>query len=532
MADAYSELAKWSETAQAQAMAKREKRKAWQRFFFEYPEADKEKFEAEVEIPKKGVENASINYKEADGGLLDVFISDKKYWPEEMKKALGLKKNPGFPQVLRENPAVALNVPAIDFNKAAPSLQKVFAKKIKIFATSSDYFKTSFRQIFEQLQIAHTTAAESKKWLAGPEMSYWPQQLNFAVWCATMGCGVSRDLFDDDNAKTSLPESVRSFYLFHVYFTIRRVLFEMGGIQRIMSLPGDPNFDQKNNKYDIASYKRLCAEFGIKPTTDFRYKHGANGGLGNVWIWVTNVGPQKTYAAYPGYDKCPDEGGTAEAGNAINKILNDIAHQQPNHFCPTVSNGLTAAGLSRINQSIEAFVYCVLGAQVNVRSSIIGEGGRAKEAQEEFLVLMEQAITEIDMRKPVSRYQLVVDKAMVRLNFAVCPGAWLMPGSMIINTEAVIGYNNALKQAGNGVKLGINNNINISTKISSSLKPMEGREDKVNKNIVKKISTPPSSPTQTEPTTASRQTDYHNQNKTATIVGVLTIAAFLFLTLR
>ena len=83
--------------------------------------------------------------------------------------------------------------------------------------------------------------------------------------------------------------------------------------------------------------------------------------------------------------------------------------------------GLTQAGLSRINQSIEAFVYCILGAQVNVRSSILGEGGRVKEAQTEFLTLMEDAIRQPDLAQSMQRYQLAVDEAKVRLNLAVCP---------------------------------------------------------------------------------------------------------------
>lgn len=48
------------------------------------------------------------------------------------------------------------------------------------------------------------------------------------------------------------------------------------------------------------------------------------------------------------------------------------------------SSGLSQAGLSRLNQSIEAFVYSILGALVNVRSSILGNSGSAKEAQTEF----------------------------------------------------------------------------------------------------------------------------------------------------
>ena len=80
--------------------------------------------------------------------------------------------------------------------------------------------------------------------------------------------------------------------------------------------------------------------------------------------------------------KFNDEGGKAIKGDLISYIRPDPVAQY-DWFAPKSASGLTQAGLSRINQSIEAFVYCILGAQVNVRSSILGEGGRAKEAQTE-----------------------------------------------------------------------------------------------------------------------------------------------------
>ena len=58
----------------------------------------------------------------------------------------------------------------------------------------------------------------------------------------------------------------------------------------------------------------------------------------------------------------------------------------------------------------------------------------------------------------------MVDEAKVRLNLAVCLGAWLMPARMIINTKSMVGYNNKLKQAVAGMKLGVNNEVNSSTK--------------------------------------------------------------------
>ena len=99
-----------------------------------------------------------------------------------------------------------------------------------------------------------------------------------------------------------------------------------------------------------------------------------------------------------------------------------------------------------------------------MRSSILGIGGRAKEAQTKFLTLIEDAIRQPDLAQSVQRYQLAVDESKVRPNLAVCPGAWLMPSRMIINTESTVGYNNTLKQASAGMKLGDNNGINLDTK--------------------------------------------------------------------
>ena len=302
-----------------------------------------------------------------------------------MKKALGLNQSSGsfLPQLTPSGrKGSSLPVPAVGFHDPVSSLKKIFNGEIKIYATPDEYFTAKFREIFQKTKLKHTTGKESRKWLAGPNMRYWLQQLNSAVWCATMGCGISREIFNEDNSYLSLPPNMRNFYLFHVYFTVRRILFQMGGIQSISALPGDPTFNQFDNKYDVTSYKRICAEFGVNPSSDFRFTRGANNGLGDVYIYVTNIGPTNSGADYPGYDLFSDEGGTASKGNVIYYIEpDDTAYAQADWFCPKGAEGLTQAGLSRINQSIESFVYCILGSQVNVRSSILGSGGRAKEAQ-------------------------------------------------------------------------------------------------------------------------------------------------------
>ena len=62
------------------------------------------------------------------------------------------------------------------------------------------------------------------------------------------------------------------------------------------------------------------------------------------------------------------------------------------------TEGLIKAGLARINQSNEAFVYCMLGVQVNVRSS---NSGSSNEVRTEFPVLMEDVIKQTDISKSI-----------------------------------------------------------------------------------------------------------------------------------
>ena len=42
--------------------------------------------------------------------------------------------------------------------------------------------------------------------------------------------------------------------MFHIYFTVRGIHFEMGGIQSESALPGNPPFNQLNNDYDTPSF--------------------------------------------------------------------------------------------------------------------------------------------------------------------------------------------------------------------------------------------------------------------------------------
>ena len=397
---------------------------------------------------------------------------------KEMKRQLGLA--PGFPLELTHNPNPKLEIPAVPFHgetRESGALKDNLVEQ-EIYVTPSDKFKIKFRDIFTDTVITHRSSHESRRWLAGPNFEYWPQTLNFAFFCATTGCGVSRRILIEDkmrdgkndltDSELKIPPQVRSFFWFHVYFTVRRILFELGGPQNSLPLPGDTAFSQTENKYDIPSFERICAEFGISPNADFRFTKGDNHGLGSVFEYFSYSGYTKTPFKYPSKEtKFADEGGRASDGNLVPYIENTEARNQYEYFLCPVSHGLTSAGLSRINQSIESFCYAILGSQVDVRSSISGSQGSAIETQRQFLSMVEDAIRNPDISKSVQRFQLAIQSAKVRLDLAISPGLWLLPSKMVVNTESVVGYNNKLKKATTFMRIGVNSDLNIPVRRST-----------------------------------------------------------------
>ena len=509
----------------------------------------------------------NIFFQEGDEGTT-VFDDDGKdfrssvYFSKEMKRQLGLA--PGFPLELTHNPNPKLEIPAVPFNSEADNSETLNTIKDnlvqqEIYVTPSEKFKINFRDIFTDTVITHRSSHESRRWLAGPNFEYWPQTLNFAFFVATTGCGVSRRILFEDkmrdgkndltDSELKLPPQVRSFFWFHVYFTVRRILFELGGPQNSLPLPGDTAFSQTENKYDIPSFERICAEFGISPNADFRFTRGDNHGLGSVFEYFSYSGYTKTPFKYPSKEtKFEDEGGRASDGNLVPYIENTEARNQYEYFLCPVSHGLTSAGLSRINQSIESFCYAILGSQVDVRSSISGSQGSAIETQRQFLSMVEDAIRNPEISKSVQRFQLAIESAKVRLDLAISPGLWLLPSKMVVNTESVVGYNNKLKKATSFMRIGVNSDLNIPVRRSalkhnlgsravklphSGVETQETKEKQVVKSRTKETQVPKSKTSETrdsETGEAANETRESSETKTVstsheTNLNVLIIVA-------
>ena len=88
-------------------------------------------------------------------------------------------------------------VPAVDFSEninKSMQVGDVLNKEQRIHVTPTEFFTTKLRQIFKDTHIKFTTSVYGRKWLGAPHMTFWQQQLNVALCCATTGCGISRDI--------------------------------------------------------------------------------------------------------------------------------------------------------------------------------------------------------------------------------------------------------------------------------------------------------------------------------------------------
>ena len=102
------------------------------------------------------------------------------------------------------------------------------------------WFGVKYPDIFERYRLPSVSSDKLvQAWHSSP-MQFWQNQLNFAVWWATAGCGVSLE-----DHLTAADDLLQSVYRFHVYYQIRRILVEMQ-----VPLSQDQAWDAVNNPYD------------------------------------------------------------------------------------------------------------------------------------------------------------------------------------------------------------------------------------------------------------------------------------------
>ena len=481
----------------------------WSNFKAKYPHADIAKFHLD---DTDGVRNIYYGNYWAWGESKH----DKSAFSSAETSALG--KMSSFPKEL----TLGNNrypVPGISFEEDVDDIANSLIN-LDIFVTPTKSFRAKMRNVFEARMVRFTSGAQGNAWLNAPNYYYWPQQLNLALWCATCGCGISLAELD------GYPKIIQGFIKFHVYFTTRRVLYELG-----VPLPDESAFSQTNNVYTKSAFSSLCNEFGVE-NADYRFKKGRNHGMGNVYVggdteeYEMDIGSKESYWPRRVY-LFEDEGATARKGNKIFNIHNLDGKKQYSWFVPKQGSGLTRRGMGRINRSLEAFVYCVLGAQVNIRSGIVGNSGGAVEAQQEMQKLFESAVIEEDLATSVQRYQLAVQEAKLRLDLAIAPGIWLMPSNLVINTESIVGYNNELQKADEGMQFGVNVGVNEKSKAVGIKHNLGDSKVKLPHTVVKQV-VPPQEKKSESVVIDVKEEDTHETNKAAWMIGAAGLGWWMF----
>ena len=124
--------------------------------------------------------------------------------------------------------------------------------------------------------------------------------------------------------------------------------------------------------------------------------------------------------------------------------------------------GFTQAGIARINDSIRTYVWAILGAQSQTRSSILLGNGKAFDAQKQFLSNVEDAIqSAVDIPGSIDRYQSTLQYAQSQVNYVVGQDLYMIPENLDLYIGTINGYNNLIVIASpdkmESIQLGQNN---------------------------------------------------------------------------
>ena len=216
------------------------------------------------------------------------------------------------------------------------------------------------------------------------------------------------------------------------------------------------------------AYERLCREFGVDPSTDWRQKDSNSGGLGTVYQYNHGYQPKGSWNRNRMRFQ-PDSSLSANSSLWSREHIDYIA-QGPeadeawSSFILDKSQGFTAPGVERLNDSIRTYVWAILGAQAQTRSAILG-AGTSFDAQKQFLANVEDAISSpVDIPSAIERYQSVLQNASSKVDYAFGTGLYMAPSDMRLHIgTAIAGYNNNIVIAPVGQPLGVSPDINSTS---------------------------------------------------------------------
>lgn len=340
--------------------------------------------------------------------------------------------------------------------------------KLKIYVNNSDLFEARNLNVFTNYTLTFFNADLISKWLSKCDMSFYQNQLNFAIWCATSGCGVSAEHLK------STEKLLSSVFRFHIYYQARKFLEEMN-----CPIPGDQIFDSTDNHINMLKYQKLCNEFNVSSSSDFRFKGGDSGGLGTMYNYWSNIGYRPLPKAWQHYDtnrfQFIDQ--SKEGIIKIDYVKQDAALDGWKQFIPETTSRFTRAGAVRVDDSIRNYVHCVLGSQAQTRSNIL----TSFETQQYFVNLLDENVKSMfSIPESITKYQDAISKTNSRIDYVIAPGLYMIPSDLVLKVGTLVGYNNNIVIASENMKTGQNeqvNRIQVPTKTEPMPRVSESEKD-------------------------------------------------------
>ena len=253
------------------------------------------------------------------------------------------------------------------------------------------------------------------------------------AYVASYVCGISIEHLTPSD---EIPKQITSFMRFHIYFTIRRITRELQDAVGEILGKGDP--------HRVSNPVRINRSANNEPRNRILQKYKANELQGHF----------------------PDFHG---------RIVDQTGDFKK--FISKKSDGITSTGLILLNQSIEAYIYAILGSQSKTRQSIVGNRGSALETQVVFRQIVEDSIINYDTQTWIQNMNLAIFDTNVVLDIAISPRLGLLPSNMIIQKTTIPRYNNMLRVATKNMKFGLNKNINYYGSERSEHQPKKIHQD-------------------------------------------------------
>ena len=292
-----------------------------------------------------------------------------------------------------------------------------------VHVTDEKYFAASL----PQLSITNSSSSDYKR---NPYLI-----AIIAAYVSTYVCGISTKHMEFND---QTPGIVTSMVRYHLYYQISRFLRDPNKLDRYISKVPDPVKEHK-------------------PTNDVWTK-AYHQGSEELLTWLSD---QKDRHKLRNYRYSKNAKGVV-TGIAYEKITGQSPKSVDDYkmFVATKTDGLTELGQKLLQQSVESYVYAVLGAQASLRFPIVGEGAKSLQTQDKFRTIVKETIVQSDVTITISNMRAAIASTNVVLNMAISPGMILVPSDLIIQKEKIPGYNNVLTLATDKMKFGKNTGVN------------------------------------------------------------------------